>query len=160
MNWLKRAVLTVILVFNCSVGLAATEALDIKLDGLSGKVELSALKGKVVYLDFWASWCKPCVKSFPWMKKMKTKYQDQGFEVLAVNLDKDQKLGEDFAKKMQVNFLIGFDPEGDTASRYQLRGMPSSFLIGRDGKIYATHVGFRDEDKPKIEQAIKQLLRM
>jgi thiol-disulfide isomerase/thioredoxin len=160
MNWLKHMVITVVLVFNYSAGLAATEALDIKLDGLAGEVELEALKGKVVYLDFWASWCKPCVKSFPWMKKMKSKYKDQGFEVLAVNLDNEKKLGEDFAKKMQVNFLIGFDPEGDTASRYKLRGMPSSFLIGRDGKIYATHIGFRDEDKPKIEQAIKQLLRM
>ena len=160
MNWLKHMVITVVLVFNYSAGLAATEALDIKLGGLAGEVELEALKGKVVYLDFWASWCKPCVKSFPWMKKMKSKYMEQGFEVLAVNLDNEKKLGEDFAKKMQVNFLIGFDPEGDTASRYKLRGMPSSFLIGRDGKIYATHIGFRDEDKPKIEQAIKQLLRM
>jgi len=160
MKWLKNIVIPVILVFNSSAGLAATEALDIKLDGLAGEVELDALKGKVVYLDFWASWCKPCVKSFPWMKKMKSKYMDQGFEVLAVNLDSEKKLGENFAKKMQVNFLIGFDPQGETAARYQLRGMPSSFLIGRDGKIYATHIGFRDEDKPKIEQAIKQLLMM
>ena len=160
MNWLKHILIVMMLIFNASAAPAATEALDIKLDGLSGEVELDALKGKVVYLDFWASWCKPCVKSFPWMKKMKTKYKDQGFEVLAVNLDKERKLGDDFSQKMQVNFLIGFDPEGDTASRYKLRGMPSSFLIGRDGKIYATHIGFRDEDKPKIEQAIKQLLKM
>lgn len=160
MKWLKYIVIAVILVFNSSAGWTATEAPDIKLDGLAGEVDLESLKGKVVYLDFWASWCKPCVKSFPWMKKMKSRYKDQGFEVLAVNLDKEQKLGDDFARKMQVNFLIGYDPEGDTATRYKLRGMPSSFLIGRDGNIYATHIGFRDKDKPKIEQAIKQLLKM
>lgn len=160
MNWLKGVVLIFVLVFNSSVGVAATEALNIELDGLHGKVELNTLKGQVVYLDFWASWCKPCVKSFPWMKTMKSRYEAQGFEVLAVNLDKERELGEDFARKMEVNFLIGFDPEGETASRYRLQGMPSSFLIGRDGKVYATHVGFRDEDKAKIEQAIKQLLRM
>lgn len=139
---------------------AATEAPDIKLPGLQGEVQLDALAGKVVYLDFWASWCKPCVKSFPWMKKIKSSYQALDFEVLAINLDSDRKLADAFLEKMQVNFLVGFDPDGVTAASYQLRGMPSSFLIGRDGKIYATHIGFRDKDKAKIEQAIKQLLAM
>ena len=139
---------------------AATEAPDIKLPGLQGEVQLDALAGKVVYLDFWASWCKPCVKSFPWMKKIKSSYQALDFEVLAINLDSDRKLADAFLEKMQVNFLVGFDPDGVTATSYQLRGMPSSFLIGRDGKIYATHIGFRDKDKAKIEQAIKQLLAM
>ncbi len=139
---------------------AATEAPDIKLPGLQGEVELDALAGKVVYLDFWASWCKPCVKSFPWMKKIKSSYQALDFEILAINLDKDRKLADAFLEKMQVNFLIGYDADGVTAESYQLRGMPSSFLIGRDGKIYATHIGFRDKDKAKIEQAIKQLISM
>lgn len=139
---------------------AATDVPNIKLPGLNGEVNLEELRGKVVYLDFWASWCKPCVKSFPWMAKMKTAYQDQGLEIVAVNLDTDRKMADAFLKKVEVNFIIAYDPDGDTASQYKLRGMPSSFLIGRDGKLYATHIGFRDKDKPKIEQAIKQLLKL
>ncbi len=160
MKYLVKWVLVLAFGLNSLTLAAATEAPDIKLPGLQGEVELDALMGKVVYLDFWASWCKPCVKSFPWMKKMKASYQSLDFEILAVNLDKDRKLADAFLKKIQTNFLIGFDPEGSTAASYQLRGMPSSFLIGRDGKIYATHIGFRDKDKLKIEQAIKQLLAM
>ena len=137
---------------------AVPEAPNIKLPGLDGEVDLSKLKGNVVYLDFWASWCKPCIKSFPWMKQMKTTYASQGLEIIAVNLDKDRKLAEAFLKKMDVNFKIAFDPKGDSATTYKLRGMPSSYLIGRDGKLYATHIGFREKDKPKMEQAIKQLL--
>lgn len=139
---------------------AATDVPNIKLPGQKGEVNLESFRGKVVYLDFWASWCKPCVKSFPWMVKMKTAYQDQGLEIVAVNLDTDRKMADDFLKRVEVNFEIAYDPDGDTANQYKLRGMPSSFLIGRDGKLYATHIGFRDKDKPKIEQAIKQLLKL
>lgn len=146
-----------------SVSLSVTAASDvpnIKLPGPNGEVNLEQLRGKVVYLDFWASWCKPCVKSFPWMAEMKTAYQDKGLEIVAVNLDKDRKMADAFLEKVDINFQIAYDPAGDTASLYKLRGMPSSFLIGRDGKLYATHIGFRDKDKPKIEQAIKQLLKL
>ncbi len=160
MKILATWVLSLILGLNSVVVMAATEAPDIKLPGLQGEVDLDVLVGKVVYLDFWASWCKPCVKSFPWMKKMKARYRAQGFEILAINLDKDRKLANKFLNLMEANFLIGFDPEGKTATRYQLLGMPSSFLIGRDGKIYATHIGFREKDKAKIEQAIEQLLAL
>lgn len=151
-------IVTIFLSINSPVW-SATDAPPIKLPGLDQEVSLEKLIGKVVYLDFWASWCKPCLKSFPWMKEIKDKYADLGLEILAVNLDKDRKLADEFIDRVEVNFLIGFDPQGDTATSYQLRGMPSSFLLGRDGKIYATHIGFRDKDKPKIEQAIRQLLK-
>ncbi len=154
--------LVAVILFACvSLGVtAATDVPNIKLPGQNGEVNLEKLRGKVVYLDFWASWCKPCIKSFPWMAKMKTAYQDQGLEIVAVNLDKDRKMADAFLRKVDVNFKIAYDPDGDTANQYKLRGMPSSFLIGRDGKLYATHIGFRDKDKPKIEQAIKQLLKL
>ncbi len=160
MKWLINFAMGATLILNSLTVMAATEAPDIQLPGMQGEIKLDELMGKVVYLDFWASWCKPCVKSFPWMKKIKKNYQALDFEVLAISLDKERKLADAFLDKMQVNFLVGFDPEGVTATSYQLRGMPSSFLIGRDGKIYATHIGFRDKDKVKIEQAIKQLLAM
>ena len=158
MNKIRTFLLAVTL---WSFGLTAatvTEAPNIILPSPDGEIDLSKLKGKVVYLDFWASWCKPCIKSFPWMNQMKTAYADRGLEIVAVNLDKDRKLAEDFLKKVDINFKIAFDPGGDSAMTYKLKGMPSSFLIGRDGKLYASHIGFREKDKPKMEQAIRQLL--
>lgn len=137
---------------------AFNQAADIDLPGIDGNVQLESLKGKVVYLDFWASWCQPCKNSFPWMHDMKQRYADQGFEVLAVNLDKERKLADAFLKEVDVNFLVAFDKSGESASEYKLKGMPSSYLIGRDGKVYASHVGFREKDKTQIEQAIKVLL--
>ena len=134
------------------------QAPDLNLPGFDGNVQLKNLKGKVVYLDFWASWCLPCKKSFPWMSKMKDLYADQGFEILAVNLDKDRTQADKFLKDMPVNFKIAFDASGESASSYKLRGMPSSYLIGRDGIVHASHVGFRKKDEDKLEQAIKNLL--
>jgi cytochrome c biogenesis protein CcmG/thiol:disulfide interchange protein DsbE len=135
-----------------------SEAPSIRLPAIGGELDLASLKGKVVYLDFWASWCKPCQKSFPWMRELKSTYQDQGLEVVAVNLDKDRALASTFLQDLDVNFVVAFDESGSTASEYQLKGMPSSYLIGRDGKIYASHVGFRDQDKQKLETAIQKLL--
>ena len=137
---------------------AFNQAPDINLPGVNGSVKLAEFKGKVVYLDFWASWCEPCKKSFPWLHDIKQRYTDKGFEVVAVNLDKDRKLADAFIKEMDVNFVLAFDEDGESASRYKLKGMPSSYLIGRDGKLYASHVGFIEKDKKKLEQAIKELL--
>lgn len=137
---------------------AFSQAPEINLPGVDGEVRLENLKGKVVYLDFWASWCKPCVKSFPWLNDMKQSYADKGFEVLAVNLDKDRALADEFLSKMDVDFIVAFDESGKSAAAYKLKGMPSSYLIGRDGKVYASHIGFKEKDKAKLEQAIKELL--
>ncbi len=134
------------------------QAPDINLPGVNTNVQLKDLKGKVVYLDFWASWCVPCKTSFPWMRDIKQRYADQGFEIVAVNLDKDRKLADEFLKEMDVNFKIAFDESGASAAEYKLRGMPSSYLIGRDGKVYASHIGFREKDKEQLEQAITNLL--
>ncbi|RKZ59869.1 MAG: TlpA family protein disulfide reductase [Gammaproteobacteria bacterium] len=137
---------------------AFEQAPDIDLPCIDGNVKLAELKGKVVYLDFWASWCVPCKKSFPWLRDIKQSYADKGFEVVAVNLDKDRKLADAFLKEVDVNFVVAFDESGESASSYKLKGMPSSFLIDRDGKLYASHIGFREKDKNKLEQAIKELL--
>ena len=137
---------------------AVSEAPEINLPGIDGDVRLENLKGKVVFLDFWASWCTPCAKSFPWLNDMKKSYADKGFEILAVNLDKDRKAADKFLKDMEVSFKVVFDESGDSAAAYKLKGMPSSYLIGRDGKVYASHIGFREKDKAKLEQAIKKLL--
>ncbi len=89
---------------------------------------------------------------------MKQNYADQGFEIVAINLDTERKLADEFLKEIDVNFIVAFDESGQSASQYKLKGMPSSYLIGRDGKVYASHVGFRDKDKLQLEQTIKNLL--
>jgi len=135
------------------------KAPEIHLPVIDGEVDLAKLEGKVVYLDFWASWCDPCRDSFPWMAEMKEKYGTQGLEIVAVNLDKERALADKFLNNLNVNFVVAFDASGDSAEKYGLRGMPGSYLIGRDGNIQASHLGFTDKDKAKLEAAIKVLLQ-
>lgn len=121
-------------------------------------VSLSDFRGKVVYLDFWASWCGPCRHTLPWMQKMQKKYKAQGLEVFAVNVDENKADAQKIIDELKPVFTIGFDPTGSVAEKYQLPTMPSSCLIGRDGKIVALHSGFREGDSEEIEEKIKNLL--
>ena len=148
-----------LLLFDNNVYAAPYPAPDINLPGDQGNVRLADYQGKVIFLDFWASWCLPCKKSFPWMTEIKKEYADQGFEVIAVNLDKDKKLADNFLKMVDINFVVAFDDSGKSASDYKLQGMPVSYLIGRDGKVHASHLGFRNEDKVRLEKAIQTLLK-
>lgn len=116
-------------------------------------------EGKVVYLDFWASWCAPCRKSFPWMNELKSKFDSDQFVVVSVNLDADEKLAEKFLSQTPANFPIIYDPKGDLASELKLKGMPSSFLINAEGKIMSAHMGFTEKKKLRYEQEIRELLR-
>ncbi len=121
-------------------------------------LSLSDFKGKVVYLDFWASWCKPCRRSFPVMQKLQQKYKDQGLVVLTINEDSEQRLAEIFLLDQNVTFTSLFDKGGKVAGIYKLVGMPSSFLIDRNGTIKAVHAGFNMKKAKKIERQIKALL--
>lgn len=123
-------------------------------------ISLSDLKGKVIYLDFWASWCTPCRKSFPWMNEMQERYGKNGLVVVAINLDKDKTALNKFRKKYPVDFIIAEDPNGDIAKQYKVLGMPSAYLISREGKIINSHIGFREKDKAKLEAKIKALLKL
>lgn len=105
-------------------------------------LDLSAYKGKVVYLDFWASWCNPCRQSFPWMNDLEATYGKEGLVVIAVNVDHDHGLAEDFLQDNSANFKVLFDPEGRIADQFDFHDMPTSYLIGRDGKIRYVHSGF------------------
>ncbi|WP_210418784.1 TlpA disulfide reductase family protein [Aliikangiella coralliicola] len=123
-------------------------------------VDISQYKGKVVYLDFWASWCIPCRKSFPWMNEIRQKYSPDELAIVAVNLDKERKLAEEFLKKYPAEFEIVFDPAGSSAKKYQILGLPSSLLIDRNGKIISTQTGFFKKKislyNSKVEAAVRQ----
>ncbi len=133
---------------------AGQSAPDIQLPGRTGIVKLSELKGKAVYLDFWASWCGPCKQSFPWMNEMQAKYGAKGLQVLAVNLDQKPEDAAGFLQQTKVDFLIVMDPAGQSAQKYNVKGMPSSLLIGRDGKVALVHTGFNAASKAELERAI------
>jgi thiol-disulfide isomerase/thioredoxin len=120
---------------------------------------LSDYKGKVVYLDFWASWCKPCVKSFPVLNEFYHKYKDKGFEVVAINLDEDKNKAVSFLKKIPVEFTVLYDKNAQIAETYQVQAMPSSYFIDKKGVIRLVSRGYFPSDKTKIEKAINLLIK-
>jgi thiol-disulfide isomerase/thioredoxin len=122
------------------------------------QVSLDDYKGQVVYLDFWASWCKPCRSSFPWMNNMQTKYGEIGFAVVSINLDQDTSSISQFLKNYPANFTILLDPDGEVASQYELVGMPSSYLVDKEGRLRKSHTGFFIKNQAIYEQEIVDLM--
>jgi thiol-disulfide isomerase/thioredoxin len=121
-------------------------------------LDLNAYRGKVVYLDFWASWCGPCKQSFPWMETLKDTYGRQGLAVIAVNLDMDRADADKFLERFRPTFEVRFDPKGELAALYKVRAMPSSVLIDRHGVARFTHEGYRPVDGAAYEAQVQELL--
>lgn len=119
---------------------------------------LDKYQGKVVYLDFWASWCKPCQKSFPWMNDLQKKYPAEKFQVVTVNLDKKSEDMYEFLKRIPADFVVYHDPSGSIAQQFKLPGMPTSFIINKSGKPLKKHVGFFKDKITVIEAEIEALL--
>lgn len=121
-------------------------------------LDLNAYVGKVVYVDFWASWCTPCRASFPFMQAMHNKYADDGLVVVGINVDAEYADAQRFLDSYPVDFAIKFDPEGTLAQQFSVSGMPNSYLYGRDGELLATHVGFTTGDAEPLERRIRKAL--
>jgi len=121
-------------------------------------LDLDRYRGKVVYLDFWASWCQPCRQSFPWMNSMQGKYGDKGLVVIAVNVDADRKDADRFLQAVPADFQVVYDSDGDLAQQYHLVGMPSSFIIGPDGRVAFHHEGFTKNSPRAYEAEIQGLI--
>lgn len=119
---------------------------------------LAPVEGQVVWVDFWASWCVPCRRSFPWLNSMHRKYGPNGLQIIAVNLDKDRALADKFLAEVPAEFALRFDPAGDLAKQFGVQAMPSSYLIDAEGNVLATHAGFRSADAADYEQAIEAAL--
>lgn len=123
------------------------------------RFDLDDYSGKVVLIDFWASWCGPCRQSFPWMNDMQTKYHDDGLVIVAVNVDNDLADAKRFLADYPPGFQIHFDENKSLAREYEVVAMPSSFLIGRDGQIVEKHLGFKVLKQDEYEAAIRAALK-
>lgn len=121
-------------------------------------ISLESLAGKTIYVDFWASWCAPCLTSLPLYNDLYHKYKDQGLEVVAITVDNPIEDGLDFLEDTPLDFLIPADPEGDAAELFGVIGMPTSYLIGPDGEVKLVHMGYRSGDIEMIEAAIVENL--
>jgi cytochrome c biogenesis protein CcmG, thiol:disulfide interchange protein DsbE len=126
------------------------------LPSRDGTVSSDSLRGKVVYLDFWASWCGPCRGSFPWLRSLHERYGSKGLVVVAVNLDKTRADADAFLEQFPAPFTVAFDPAGKTPEAYHVAAMPTSFLIGRNGAIVHRHAGFNPKQTAKIEALIEE----
>lgn len=125
----------------------------------SGKmVDIKKLRGKVVYVDFWASWCGPCRKSMPQFKLLYSKLASKGFEIVAINLDENDADAKRFLNQVPVNYTVLRDASGKTPEQFGVKVMPTGYLLDRFGLIRYTHEGFRDGDAQKLEAQIKKLL--
>jgi len=124
-----------------------------------GALTAADLKGSVVYLDFWASWCGPCKHSFPWMNEMQAKYGSQGFKIVAINLDQNTADAENFLKSTPASFTVAFDAKGESAGKFQVKGMPSSYLLTPNGSVIKVHAGFKPEERAELEAAIQAALK-
>jgi thiol-disulfide isomerase/thioredoxin len=115
---------------------------------------LEPIEGKVVWVDFWASWCAPCRRSFPWMNEMHAKYGPQGLQIIGVNVDKERPLADGFLRETPASFALRFDPAGALAAQFGVQAMPSSFLLDASGNVIARHFGFKLADTAQYEAAI------
>ncbi len=123
-----------------------------------GTVELGKYRGKVVYLDFWASWCGPCLKAIPEIEEMRSEFPADQFQILAVNLDQKEKKALRFLEKNPIGYPSAADPKGRLPVQFGVETMPTSYLIDGDGVIRYVHRGFSRGDGSKLREEIRRLL--
>ncbi len=156
---MKRAVLVLsLLVVLLSVSLPAAAGLDGPRVPTPTALDLEPYAGRVIYVDFWASWCQPCRSSFPWLRELQKKYGEQGLTVLMVNEDHDRKAAEAFLAELGGDLQIIWDVEGKLALAFGIEGMPASYLIDRSGRLRTSHIGFEPKKAGEVEAEVATLL--
>ena len=133
----------------------ATTLVPMSSQAMAGdELNLADFEGRVVVIDFWASWCVPCRRSFPWLNAMQSKYADDGLVIIGVNVDRKRADADKFLQRFPASFDLIFDSEADLAKRFGVQAMPSSFVIGRDGTISNHHLGFKTRKQGEYEAAL------
>lgn len=133
---------------------------DFTLPSLSGSnVRLNELKGDVILLNFWASWCGPCRTEMPLLDKLHNKYKAIGFTVLGVNVEENSEAAKGFLKENTVSFPILWDAKNEVSKKYSVAAMPTTVMIDRDGQVRYIHKGYSDGDEKVYKKVIKKLVR-
>ncbi len=135
----------------------APDCLGALLDG-QDELTLESLRGKVVYVDFWASWCPPCRHSFPVMQRLYAEFSASGFEIVAVNLDQEVSQARRFLKTNPVAFSVTHDNSGACPQAFGVQAMPTSYLIDKDGTVRWRHSGFQRGEEGRLRQIIRSLI--
>lgn len=136
----------------------ADNAPDFVLKSASGKnVRLSELKGRIVMLNFWATWCGPCAEEIPHLNELHESLDPYDFELLGINLDEDQSKAVYLASKLKVNFPVLFDTEKDVSKSFAIKAMPTTIIIDRAGKIRYVNRGFKKGYIEKYHRQIQAL---
>jgi thiol-disulfide isomerase/thioredoxin len=137
---------------------AAACTLTAPLSAASVDFDLARHHGKVVVVDFWASWCKPCRESIPWLNEMHSRYGTHGLVVIGVNVDAEHADAERFLRDVPIHFGVVFDPKGEIAQQFKVAGMPTTLVFDRSGKLVQSRIGFRAARKDEEETALQELL--
>ncbi|QPK63972.1 TlpA family protein disulfide reductase [Methylomonas sp. LL1] len=133
---------------NCSASMADS----------SDTLNFDNYKGKVILVDFWATWCPPCKKSMPFLNALRNQHLKEGFEIVAINVDENSEDARQFLQSYPVDYKIAFDASGNCPGVFDVKAMPSSYLIDRTGKVRLIHLGYRDEDQSAISERVTALL--
>lgn len=151
----QSLLLLTVCTFSASIAVADD---DKQSSNLLTELNIEQYQGKVVYIDFWASWCGPCRQSFPVMNQLQKTYGEDNFVVIAINEDSEDGAAQRFLNEYPANFRILYDKDGELANYFKVDAMPTSYLFDRAGTARYRHRGFRQKDVAKLEQQIKALL--
>jgi thiol-disulfide isomerase/thioredoxin len=124
-----------------------------------GELTLSGLKGQVVMINFWASWCGPCRQEFPALDQIYSKYKPMGFQMIAINVESEKADAERFLGQTPVGFPILFDPDNKVSGNYGVSAMPTTFLVDRQGRLRWQHRAYKPGDEAKYIEQIRAMLR-
>jgi len=125
---------------------------------VAAPLDLARYRGRIVIVDLWASWCKSCRQSIPWLNTMRERYGASGLTIIGVNVDAERRDADKLLRDVPIEFEIVFDPKGDLARQFKVQAMPSTFVFDRTGHLVETYVGFRDAKKDEHEAALRNLL--
>jgi peroxiredoxin len=162
--WSSAAFLLIVLMISASafadIPGGQKKAPDFTLKSSTGSnVKLSEFRGRVVLVNFWATWCTPCKEELPFFNTLYRRYQNLGLEVLGVNIDKVSSHGAKMSAALGLSFPVLFDPTGKTSNLYQIRTMPTTYVVAKDGTVRHVHWGFGPAEASRYESEIRALLK-
>ncbi len=160
LNICKAVLVVTPLLFNAHAADMNKPAPNFTLKSYEGKnVKLSEYRGKVVLLNFWASWCGPCRQEMPLLQKIHKKYSSLGFAVMGVNVEEDNTKAKGIVKKNKLTFPILFDSQNQVSQLYKVDAMPSTVIIDRSGRVRYIHKGYKPGDEKAYKKWVKKLVR-